>query len=84
MDIITFTSALAAKNFFGTKPEKTFRRNLTKTIIASIGPITSRAIRTAGFEVNIEAKEYTLEGLAEAIIKYYKLKSKNAKAKTII
>ena len=84
IDIITFTSALAAKNFFGTKPEKTFRRNLTKTIIASIGPITSRAIRTAGFEVNIKAKEYTLEGLAEAIIKYYKLKSKNAKAKTII
>ncbi|MEK6563603.1 MAG: uroporphyrinogen-III C-methyltransferase [Candidatus Omnitrophota bacterium] len=84
IDIITFTSALAAKNFFGTKPEKTFRRNLTKTIIASIGPITSRAIRTAGFEVNIKAKEYTLEGLAEAIIKYYKLKSKNAKVKTTI
>ncbi|MEK6568167.1 MAG: uroporphyrinogen-III synthase, partial [Candidatus Omnitrophota bacterium] len=84
IDIITFTSALAAKNFFGAKPKKTFRRNLTKTIIASIGPITSRAIRTAGLEVNIEAKEYTLEGLAKAIIKYYKLKSKNAKVKTTI
>ena len=71
-DIITFTSALAAKNFFGALSNKTFKRNLAKTIIASIGPITSRAIRTAGFKVNIEAKEYTLEGLTKAIVKYYK------------
>src|SRR3989339_1552524 len=37
-DIITFTSALAAKNFFGALSNKTFKRNLAKTIIASIGP----------------------------------------------
>ncbi|MDO8749206.1 MAG: uroporphyrinogen-III C-methyltransferase [Candidatus Omnitrophota bacterium] len=64
IDIITFTSSLAARNFLKTR--------FKNTLIASIGPITSRAIRTAGFKVNIEATEYTLEGLGKAIVKYYK------------
>ena len=41
------------------------------TLIASIGPITSQAVKEAGLKVHIEAKEYTLEGLARAIVKYY-------------
>ena len=36
--------------------------------IASIGPITSKAARQAGFRVAVEANPYTSEGLVRAII----------------
>ena len=71
-DIITFTSSLAVKNFLAGFNKHSLKARFKNTLIASIGPITSRAIRTAGFKVNIEAKEYTLEGLTKAIVKYYK------------
>ena len=35
--------------------------------LASIGPITSRTIRTAGYQPTVEARTYTVEGLADAI-----------------
>jgi uroporphyrinogen III methyltransferase/synthase len=38
--------------------------------IASIGPVTSQAIRAAGWRVDIEAPEQTEESLADAIIEY--------------
>lgn len=71
-DIITFTSSLAAKGLLSGVSQKTIQASFKNTLIASIGPITSRAIKEAGLKVAIEAKEYTLEGLAKAIINYYK------------
>jgi uroporphyrinogen III methyltransferase/synthase len=38
--------------------------------LASIGPITSRAVRSAGHEPTVEARTHTTEGLAEAITAY--------------
>jgi uroporphyrinogen III methyltransferase/synthase len=38
-------------------------------IIASIGPMTSRVIREAGVQVDIEAREYTVNGLVEELKK---------------
>ncbi len=35
--------------------------------LASIGPVTSKAARQAGFRVSLEADPYTVEGLARAI-----------------
>lgn len=43
-------------------------------VFASIGPITSDALREAGFPVSIEAKTYTAEGLFEAISDFFKKK----------
>lgn len=71
IDIITFTSALAAKSFFEALSKKTAPRALLKKTIASIGPVTSREIKKHGFRPTIEAKKYTFEGLAKAIVKYY-------------
>ncbi len=69
-DIITFTSSLAAKNFFSGFRQKDLKTSFKNSIIASIGPITSEAIKKAGLKVHIEAREYTLEGLAKAIVSY--------------
>ena len=39
-------------------------------VIACIGPITSQTARDLGLTVTIEAKEFTIDGLLEAIVKY--------------
>jgi len=68
-DIITFTSSSTAKNFFDALHDKTL---LQGTIFASIGPVTSETIRKCGFEPSIEAKVYTIDGLIDEILSYYK------------
>jgi uroporphyrinogen III methyltransferase/synthase len=60
-DIITFTSSSTAKNFFSIVEK-------TGAAIASIGPVTSGTLRELGHNPGIEADEYTVEGLVEAII----------------
>ena len=37
--------------------------------IACIGPITSQTARESGLPVHVEAQEFTIEGLVEAIVK---------------
>lgn len=44
-------------------PERT-----AEILLASIGPVTSKAAKQAGFRIAIEADPYTVEGLARAIV----------------
>jgi uroporphyrinogen-III synthase len=39
--------------------------------IACIGPITSETARDLGLRVEVEAKEYTIPGLVEALEEFY-------------
>jgi uroporphyrinogen-III synthase len=68
-DIVTFTSSSTATNFFSLL-EKDHYHGLREIWLASIGPITSETVRQAGFKPNIQAVEYTMEGLALAIAKH--------------
>ena len=64
-DIITFTSSSTVKSFFSQiKPEEI----PSNTKYASIGPETSATIEKYGITAEIEASEYTTEGLIEAIV----------------
>jgi uroporphyrinogen III methyltransferase / synthase len=69
-DVITFLSSSAVDSFCesAVRIEIEF---LKKTVVASIGPETTRTIERHGFKVGIEAAEYTADGLVEAIEKYY-------------
>jgi len=79
VDMITFASSKTVK-FFNQLAEKVFSDNsgnnqpsivsnyLEGICIASIGPQTSKACHTYFGWVDIEASEYTLEGLTQAII----------------
>ena len=73
IDIITFASSKTVKNFVQLVKAKLQQDTkiaelLQNVAIASIGPQTSQTCYDLIGRVDIEAKEYTLEGLTEAII----------------
>lgn len=62
---VTFTSPSSVNSFL-----KSFRRDyLKKTKVASLGPVTSAALKEAGVKVRLEASPYTIEGLVEALVR---------------
>lgn len=64
--VITFTSSSTANNFLALLNENA-RAFLPGVHLASIGPVTSGTLNQAGFPPTIEATEYTMDGLVEAI-----------------
>jgi uroporphyrinogen-III synthase len=64
--VITFTSSSTARNFVKLLGKNVWRKR-PRPRFASIGPVTSSALRELGLPVDIEAREYTIPGLAEAI-----------------
>ncbi len=75
IDIVTFASSKTVKNFERLiKSELPYSRSLESLLaditIASIGPQTSKTCRELFGRVDIEAQEYTLEGLTKAVVNY--------------
>ncbi len=72
-DVITFTSSSTGRNFLALLGASRRRGRKRHTSMfggirfASIGPVTSSTLRELGLPVHIEAKEYTIPGLIEAI-----------------
>lgn len=75
VDVITFTSASSVENFVAvTRQHNLDPLNLPNNpLFACIGPITEQAAKEAGFQNLVVAKEYTTEGLIEAITHTEKL-----------
>ena len=65
--IITFTSPSTVKNFLRIMEGWAREGVLEDKILASIGPVTSQAMRELGLRVDVEAREYTVKGLVEAL-----------------
>lgn len=70
-DAITFTSSSTVKNFFNVIVGTDVPAKLSKVKFASIGPVTSDTLREYGLPVHAEADEYTMEGLAQAIVQLF-------------
>lgn len=70
IDIITFASSKTVKYF--NDLIQPFKINLDQVFIASIGPQTSQACQQYFGKYDIQASEYTLEGLTRAIIDWKK------------
>jgi uroporphyrinogen III methyltransferase/synthase len=64
VDLATFTSGSAVRGYVDAIGEELAAR----VPAASIGPQTSDALREAGIEVKVEAKESTLDGLVSAVL----------------
>jgi len=66
---ITFTSSSTVKNFVDLLGLRAARAAIKKGVhTASIGPVTSATLREFGLPVNIEARQYTMQGLVDAIV----------------
>jgi len=78
IDVITFASSKTVTHFVQLLRQTSLHNQypdwqdlLTKTAIASIGPQTSERCSQELGRVDLEAEEYTLEGLTAAIINYW-------------
>ena len=66
---ITFTSSSTVKNFVDLLGLRGARAAIKAGVhTASIGPVTSATLREFGLPVNIAAREYTMQGLVDAIV----------------
>ena len=65
-DLITFTSSSTVENFLGLGLP--WPRGMK---IASIGPITSKTVREAGLTIDVEARRHDIDGMVDAIQKYF-------------
>jgi uroporphyrinogen III methyltransferase/synthase len=65
-DLITFTSSSTVENFLALNlPWPKGMR------VASIGPVTSQTARDHGLKIDIEARRHDIEGLVEAIRRFF-------------
>jgi len=72
VDMVTFTSSSTAKNFKALLPPDNVRQLMEKVTVASIGPITTETAESLGFSVHLTAESFTIPGLCDAIVAYYR------------
>jgi len=66
---VTFTSSQIARNFAELAGKNGLRNKLKRTKIFSIGPITSRTIKSLGLRTAGSARVYTIPGLVDTVVK---------------
>ncbi len=64
--VITFTSSSTVRNFVALLGLR--KASFEGIRLASIGPVTSSTLRELGLQVDIEAKEFTIPGMVDAIV----------------
>lgn len=65
-DAITFTSSSTVTNYLAAAGA-----DAVPPVVACIGPITAATARQAGLTVTIEAEVHTVEGLVEALLRWF-------------
>jgi len=70
VDWLTFASASAAKGFFAGIPPELEGALRGRSKILSIGPETSKAVRSLGWDVDCEASVHTSWGMVQALLEY--------------
>jgi uroporphyrinogen III methyltransferase / synthase len=71
IDCVTFTASSTVENFVGALGAQEAVRQLGGTRVACIGPITADTARRHGIRVDVEAREYTIPGLIEAVVDFF-------------
>jgi len=72
VDMVTFTSSSTVKNFAALLPSGRQNELMESVAVASIGPITTETAEGLGFHVDVTAKDYTMDGLVQAILEWKK------------
>jgi len=73
VDVATFTSGAIAGAFLETISSAGIDASdaMSAMVVASIGPITTRALERLGYEVDVEATESTMGALVEAVASHF-------------
>jgi uroporphyrinogen III methyltransferase/synthase len=71
IDVVTFTSASAVRNFLKVYGSDQAVDLLNTTIVATIGPVTAETATQLGIRVDIQPTTYTIPALVDAIAAYY-------------
>jgi uroporphyrinogen III methyltransferase/synthase len=77
IDVVTFTSASAVRNFVQALGPEQAVDLLRTTIVASIGPVTAEAAAQCQIQTTIMPSHYTVPALVAAIVDYFE-QAKNA------
>ena len=67
MDAVLFTNAEQVRNLFAVSKNKDVKGALNRTLVASIGPVASAALREAGVKIALEASPPKLGALLSAV-----------------
>ena len=70
IDAVTFTSSSTVSAFVPLL--RAVGLTFGRAAVACIGPVTAATARELGLVVDVEARRYTSEGLAEALVDYYR------------
>jgi len=71
-DMITFTSSSTVKNFKALFRPEDFETHTADVPVAAIGPVTADTAKALGMKVALTAENYTIPGLCDAILKFYR------------
>jgi uroporphyrinogen III methyltransferase/synthase len=71
IDVVTFTSASAVRNFVKAVGAEPAADLLQTTIVASIGPVTAEAAAQANIKTTILPAHYTVAALVDAIVEHF-------------
>ena len=74
IDVVTFTSASAVRNFVRVLGAEPAADLLRATVVACIGPVTAEAAAQANITTTIQPANYTIPALVDAIAKYFENK----------
>jgi len=71
IDVVTFTSASAVRNFVRVLGDEPAADLLRTTVVASIGPVTAEAAAQFRIQSTIVPSSYTIQALVDAIVEYF-------------
>ena len=75
IDVVTFTSASAVRNFIKVLGAEPAADLLRATVVASIGPVTAQAAAQHDIHTTIMPDRYTIPALAGAIVEHFRHES---------
>ena len=71
-EVIIFTSGSTVEGFCNILNKGDVEKLTTNAIVVSIGPSTSKIIKSHGIHVSLEAKEHNIPGIIKELLRYFK------------
>lgn len=71
IDSVTFTSSSTVSHFVEMMGSDNIQSLMEDVVVASIGPVTSETARDCGLKVDVQATEFTIDGIVNALAAYY-------------